>query len=812
MIRRTSLLGGASLAALSVFFISAAQAQQALPTIDVGGARRAPHPGPVGRPAPGPARVAAPARITEPAESPDAPPGFSAEKKKLPIYREPTGQTFTSINAKIFRNTPIFTVTDVLQYSPGMSFKQGNGPRDISISIRGSGARNGFGVRNIVLLEDGFPVTQPDGLSRTDLTDPHAYVGFDVYRGPSSALFGNFANGGAINFRTRSGAEIDGVETGHDFGSFGYFSNYTAIGKYYVDPKYGNFDVAVFASDVHGDGSTQHSRFDTQTINMTARWQVTPNDLLMFKGIHNQLYGDLSPRLALNQYYLNPYQRGCVVVPTIGPATVLGYISRSWCGQGTGFLNSIAGTQVQLTADMGGFHRDDRRDVFGLRWEHDFDANTKWRTQALYDDKNINQPTSPATFLQDEPAVNSSTDITQHGEFMGMPATHFAGLYFNRTRYVSYGGNIIPGGNSAWGATTSKQNALMQNFGARFREEWALSPNLTSVLGLAVEQTRIHGRNERFFYGIVGGQPRPTGWSPVDTNHIYWNVAPEASVTWRVLPELLTHFRASSGYGTPNPGQLFVNSSGQAGDNTNLKTQRNTGIDIGLDWTPDPTLLLSLTGFHEWYQNEQLTQTAGFGAFQTFTFNAPGSVHRGVEFLVDWRPIDGWRLLANYTYNNQIFTNFSEVLAAGGRSANFDRAGYRIPGVAPHELTTRVGYDQPYGDFKGVGAFVEYVFKSNYYLDNGNVLTIPSYGLINANIHYDRDVEMGPLKSLTLFFQVRNIFDRTYVAAANNIQNRASLQSGVVVQNGYADLAQQQTGSIYAGTPRLFQGGVKFRF
>ncbi len=202
----------------------------------------------------------------------------------------------------------------------------------------------------------------------------------------------------------------------------------------------------------------------------------------------------------------------------------------------------------------------------------------------------------------------------------------------------------------------------------------------------------------------------------------------------------------------------------------------------------------------------------GFGTFASYTFNAPGSVHRGVEFLVDWRPIDGWRLLANYTYNNQIFTNFNEVLAAGGRSANFDRASYRIPGVAPHELTTRLGYDQPIGDFKGFGAYVEYTYLSNYYLDNGNVLTIPSYGLVNANVHYDRDVDMGPLKSMTLFFQVRNIFDRTYIASANNIQNRASLQNGVVVQNGYADLAQQQTGAIYAGTPRLFQGGMKFRF
>ena len=37
-------------------------------------------------------------------------------------------------------------------------------------------------IRNIQVFEDGFPVTQPDGLSRTDLTDPHAYGAIDVIR------------------------------------------------------------------------------------------------------------------------------------------------------------------------------------------------------------------------------------------------------------------------------------------------------------------------------------------------------------------------------------------------------------------------------------------------------------------------------------------------------------------------------------------------------------------------------------------------------------------------------------------------------
>ena len=86
-------------------------------------------------------------------------------------------------------------MADVLRDSPGVSIKQGNGPRDLGISIRGSNARNGFGIRNLVIFDDGFPVTQPDGLSRSDLIDPHVYGAIDVIRGPSSALYGNYATG-----------------------------------------------------------------------------------------------------------------------------------------------------------------------------------------------------------------------------------------------------------------------------------------------------------------------------------------------------------------------------------------------------------------------------------------------------------------------------------------------------------------------------------------------------------------------------------------------------------------------------------------
>ena len=250
----SSFMRGVSAGAMAIAFVSTqASAQQTLPSIDVGAAPR-------GRPQSArPAASAAPARPapTRPiAPAPvivAAPPGFSAERMKLPVYRDPPGQTVTSVDTKRFENESLATVGDLVQYSPGVQVYQGNSARDMNISIRGSGARSSTGLSNIVVLEDGFSMTPVNGggtnIATTLGMAPQAYGGVDVYRGGSSALFGNYAMSGAVNFRMRSGAQIDGFETGHEYGSFGSVQNWLVAGK-----KYKDFDISLFASDARSDG------------------------------------------------------------------------------------------------------------------------------------------------------------------------------------------------------------------------------------------------------------------------------------------------------------------------------------------------------------------------------------------------------------------------------------------------------------------------------------------------------------------------------------------------------------------------------
>src|SRR4051794_5494804 len=297
---RYHALGGASLLVLGSALSlvpSAAEAQTSLPAVTIEAPRAT-----AARPAARKPAVRSSARTqvrppsATPAPSASLTAGITPSVARALLYQAPTGQTETTIDRSRFENRPAFSVADVLRESPGISIKQGNGPRDMGISIRGSNARNGFAIRNIVIFDDGFPATQPDGLSRSDLIDPKAYGAIDVIRGPSSALYGNYATGGALNFRTRPGGTINGVEYGIEGGSFGYLNTYMTLGK-----KVGNFEASLFASDVRGDGYLGNSWFNTQTVNFLGTYRATPDDRFTVKIINNDLVTRLPIRSSLNQ-------------------------------------------------------------------------------------------------------------------------------------------------------------------------------------------------------------------------------------------------------------------------------------------------------------------------------------------------------------------------------------------------------------------------------------------------------------------------------------------------------------------------------
>ena len=132
-----------------------------------------------------------------------------------------------------------------------------------------------------------------------------------------------------------------------------------------------------------------------------------------------------------------------------------------------------------------------------------------------------------------------------------------------------------------------------------------------------------------------------------------------------------------------------------------------------------------------------------------------------------------------------------------------------LSGVAPNELFARLGYDQTYGPLAGFGWFIETYWRASFYMDNANLLKAPGNSLWNLDFHYDLGASETNRRNFRVYFEIQNLFNTTYIATANNVSDSLNATTGL--QNP-ASVVANAGGSIYAGAPRTFIGGVRVKF
>ncbi|MDD5559246.1 TonB-dependent receptor [Candidatus Methylomirabilis sp.] len=715
------------------------------------------------------ARAASPASAAT-ASQPVAPPTpgepLVLEPVKVLATRmeeKPVGRAVSTVEQEEIEHARAFSVKELIEVTPGVFLKEGNGPRDVGISIRGSGAKTTFGIRNIKVFDDWFPTTQPDGLARTDLNDPHAYEGIDVLRGPSSALYDNYALGGVINFRTRKGRDIRGVEVGNEGGSYGYSNHYVHIGD-----QLDKFEYSLFGSHVRGDGFLAHSKFNTTTENLVATYTPDDKRSITLKFINNDVDTKVPNRLTLAEFRANPWGAGRTFVT------------------GKGFVTA-------QQADQG---RNDNRTIVGARYEQQLDAQTGFRLLGSYDYKDINQ-TFGTIGDNENPSFNFYADITREGSLLGLAAKHYAGFFFNRIEQESSTFFNLADGHGSRGDLQANTRGHIRNLGGRVREEVQFSPRWTGYLGVGVEGSEIRAE-------VRSRNSTTAPLTNVDVRRDFVSVAPEAGVIYSVNPDLQFRGRVATAYGIPGIGNLTTATTGLAGNNTGLKPQRNVGVELGIDVRPLPTVTASLTGYYEFSFNEFITQSPGAG-LSSFTSNAPNAEHRGIEAELAWRPFAGAKVSTSYTFNDHIYTEFTENICSSTTCKSFDRSGNKIPGVERHILNARLAYDTSHYSewWRGVGGWIEVNWLDDFYVNNSNTLKTLPYQLVNLNLHYDREVTIPFVRSLSAFFEIQNLFDATYIASANVVADALS--------DTPANLATSKQ-AFFAGQPRSYFAGLKLRF
>ncbi|HEY7192889.1 MAG TPA: TonB-dependent receptor [Gemmatimonadales bacterium] len=175
-----------------------------------------------------------------------------------PVRREDPSAT-VRVTPAVIRRTPANDPYDLLRLSAGVEVhQQGQGPGFASdASVRGFSSDH---ATDIALWVDGVPNNEPvnghaEGYNDWNLMFPEAIEALDVTKGPTSALYGNFAFSGVVNVRTLE--RMQGSRAWLDPGSYGRVEGGLMTG-YDRGANGGVFGIR----GVHEDGWRPHSAYD----------------------------------------------------------------------------------------------------------------------------------------------------------------------------------------------------------------------------------------------------------------------------------------------------------------------------------------------------------------------------------------------------------------------------------------------------------------------------------------------------------------------------------------------------------------------
>ncbi len=191
----------------------------------------------------------------------------STQQARTQIERTPGGVALVPESA--WRDTPAATIKDMLEYTPGV-FAQPKWGKDARLSVRGSGLSRYYHTRGISLYQDGVPLNKADGSSDFQWIDPAAYLYTEVYKGANALRYGASTLGGAINFVTPTGHDIDAFKGRADAGSFGWRRLQLSTG--FVG---GNVDGVITGSAQRQDGFREHSAGSAQHLNANLGWRLS---------------------------------------------------------------------------------------------------------------------------------------------------------------------------------------------------------------------------------------------------------------------------------------------------------------------------------------------------------------------------------------------------------------------------------------------------------------------------------------------------------------------------------------------------------
>jgi iron complex outermembrane receptor protein len=604
------------------------------------------------------------------------------------------------IDQAALEQQPSTSLVSTMNTIPGIRMEE-RSPGSYRLSIRGSLLRSPFGIRNVKIYFDEFPLTDAGGNTYLNALDVSAISGLQVLKGPQSGLYG--ANsGGVILIQPQGLSDNQNVaKLSLLGGSFGTFHEQAMVNQ-----KSNNYTLNLTQAYQQSDGYRDHSAMDRKYLQAFQKWDYTKKAslkaLLFFSDLHYNTPGGLTEI----QYLQNPLSSRPATPDTksaieqnagIYSKTIYGGISNDW---------KINDQIKQVTSIFSTYT--DFKNPFITNYEKRKELTIGLRTYLAYTRQTEQLNWAFHVGLE---SMKTGTDFNNYDNNFGAPAALQASDRLNAASNFAFA-------------------HLNLDLPEKLLFELSLSANLYQYDYKSIAPVLVPRKTNRFDIQFM----------------------PRVALSYLISKEVSIRASVSKGYSPPTLAEV------RASDNVinvDLQPEHGWNYETGLKYQAvQNRLWLDLTGFY-YHLKDAIVRRLNDKNTQYFV-NAGGTKQWGLETELNFQAVTpktsgivrSLLLRNSFTWSRFKFEDYID------KALNF--SGNDLTGVPKIVSVSSADLTLP----KNFYVFVQHNFTSRIPLNDANTAYATEYHLVQARIG-KKDIYIGK-RAFTIFMGADNLLNEKY--------------------------------------------------
>lgn len=604
------------------------------------------------------------------------------------------------LDRKVLDQQPNSSLVTAVNTISGVRMEE-RSPGSYRLSIRGSLLRSPFGIRNVKIYFDEFPLTDAGGNSYLNALDLSGIQNIQILKGPQSSIYG--ANSGGVVLIAPNTIATDSTRISLNLtgGSFGLLHENLNLGK-----RWKNYTLNINQSYQRSDGFRDHSQMERKYLQVHQKWDYTPKSNLTALLFYSDLQYETPGGLTAAEYELNPKASRPAFGKIRSPAEQqAGIYSKTFYAGVTNNWQLSSQFKHVLSAFTS---YTDFKNPFLTNYEHRKEFTIGIRTYVEY--------------------FKKSEDVTWRFN-LGLEAAKTASNIDNRDNDYGIPGNL-QASDRLKAVTDFSYAHLNVDIFQRLLLEFSVSGNL-------------------YQYKYERKAPVP---DPQKTKNFDLQFMPRAALSYLLNKELSLRGSVSRGYSPPTLAEI------RASDNViNVDLQPESGwnYETGIRYqTANRSISLDLNTFYYRLKNAIVRRLNENGT--EFFVNAGGTKQWGLEASASaWlvqsnknRFIRGLSIKSAYTLSRFKFDHYMD--------RTVDLSGKDLTGVPKNVIVTSIDLQLP----KGFYIFLQHNYTSGIPLTDANTVYAKDYHLVQSKIGW-KELHIANIP-VEIFAGADNLLNQNY--------------------------------------------------